>query len=107
MDSLKSQFVRVFNQASLSDRTGSTLSSMYGILLVCIYIAFAYTELVRFPTLNSWLETHGFFIYLYLLSSAYLIYLLLFVLRGTNKTSETNMPLKVVENPKVSNCITT
>ena len=78
------------------------ISTMYGILLVCLYVAFSYTQLVKFPVLNNWLEINGFFIYLYLLGIFYLIYMLIFVLRGTNKPAETtDARIKVVENEEV------
>ena len=79
----------------------TTLSSMYGILLVCIYAAFQYTELVKFPSFNHWLEINGFFIYLYVISIIYFLYLLIFVLRGTNKNGNSDGPIKVVENEEV------
>ena len=102
MDSLKSQCLRLFKNTNMSDSVVSTCCSMYGMLLVCIYASFVYTELVKFPTLNYWLEIHGFFIYMYLLSIAYLIYLLLFVLSGSNEQSHVNTRLKVTENLEVS-----
>ena len=80
----------------------TNISTSYAILLFCIYAAFAYTELVKFPLFNHWLEIHGFLIYLYLLSILYLIYLLIFVLRGTNKSNNDNQKIKVVENEEVS-----
>ena len=84
----------------------TTLSSMYGILLVCIYAAFQYTELVKFPSFNHWLEINGFFIYLYVISIIYFLYLLIFVLRGTNKNGNSEGPIKVVENEEVGyNCM--
>lgn len=84
------------------DGITTALSTMYGILLVCLYAAFSYTELVKFPALFHWLEINGFFIYLYLLGICYLIYMLIFVLRGTNKPANTDARLKVVENEEVS-----
>ena len=84
----------------------TTLSTMYGILLVCIYAAFQYTELVKFPSFNHWLEINGFFIYLYVISIIYFLYLLIFVLRGTNKNGNSDGPIKVVENEEVRyNCM--
>ena len=81
----------------------TNISTSYAILLFCIYAAFSYTELVKFPYLNHWLEINGFFIYLYLISILYFIYLLLFVLRGTNQTNNENQKIKVIENEEVSN----
>ena len=84
----------------------TTLSTMYGILLVSIYAAFQYTELVKFPSFNHWLEINGFFIYLYVISIIYCLYLLIFVLRGTNKNGNSDGPIKVVENEEVRlNCM--
>ena len=79
----------------------TTLSTMYGILLVSIYAAFQYTELVKFPSFYHWLEINGFFIYLYVISIIYFLYLLIFVLRGTNKNRNSDGPIKVVENEEV------
>ena len=89
----------------------TTLSTMYGILLVSIYAAFQYTELVKFPSFYHWLEINGFFIYLYVISIIYFLYLLIFVLTGTNKNRKSGNgprsgPTKVVENEEVRlNCI--
>ena len=89
----------------------TTLSTMYGILLVCIYAAFQYTEIVKFPSFNHWLEINGFFIYLYVISIIYFLYLLIFVLSGTNKNRKSGNgprsgPIKVVENEEVGlNCM--
>ena len=84
----------------------TTLSTMYGILLVSIYAAFQYTELVKFPSFYHWLEINGFFIYLYVISIIYFLYLLIFVLRGTNKNRNSDGPIKVVENEEVRlNCM--
>ena len=89
----------------------TTLSTMYGILLVSIYAAFQYTELVKFPSFYHWLEINGFFIYLYVISIIYFLYLLIFVLSGTNKNRKSGNgprsgPIKVVENEEVGlNCM--
>ena len=80
----------------------TTLSTLYAILLFCIFTAFSYTELVKFPALNHWLEINGFFIYLYVLSIIYLIYILVVVLKGTKKTAEGFEQIKVIENNEVS-----
>ena len=87
------------------DTIATTLSTMYSILLVSVYVGFSYTQLVKFPALNHWLEINGFFIYLYLVSIVYLLYLLLIVLKGTNKTTSLDKPLKVVENHEVSGIV--
>ena len=84
------------------DTITTTLSTMYGILLVCVYTAFSYTELVKFPTMNNWLEINGFFIFLYLFSSMYLIYMLIFVLKGNKQTADATERIKFVENQEVS-----
>ena len=55
-----------WRQDSLS-LMSSTISGIYGTLLVCIYIAFAFTELVKFPDLQLYLEKNGFFTYLFAL----------------------------------------
>ena len=65
-------------------------------------MAFKFTELVTFPTIYQWLEIHGFFIYLLLVSDIYLVYLLWYVLRGSNPTNESKK-IKVIGNLKVNN----
>ena len=84
------------------DSLVTNISTSYAILLFCIYAAFSYTELVKFPYLNHWLEINGFFIFLYFISILYLIYLLLFVLRGTSTTNNETQKIKVIENEEVS-----
>ena len=75
----------------------SALSTTYAAVLISIYIAFSFTELVTFPLMYRWLEIHGFFIYMYLISIAYLLYLILYVLKGR----DTHPNPKVVENCEV------
>ena len=80
----------------------TNISTSYAVLLFCVYAAFAYSELVKFPALNHWLEINGFFIYLYLISILYLMYMLIFVLKDTNKGNNSRRKIKVVENEEVS-----
>ena len=75
----------------------SAISTTYAAVLISIYIAFSFTELVTFPFMYRWLEIHGFFIYMYLISIAYLLYLILYVLNG--RVIHSNP--KVVENCEV------
>ena len=75
----------------------SALSTTYAAVLISIYVAFSFTELVTFPLMYRWLEIHGFFIYMYLMSIAYLLYLILYVLKG----NDTHPNPKVVENCEV------
>ena len=75
----------------------SALSTTYAAVLISIYIAFSFTELVTFPLMYRWLEIHGFFIYMYLMSIAYLLYLILYVLNGRG----IHPCPKVVENCEV------
>ena len=77
-----------------------TLINIYATLLVCIYIAFSFTELVTFPSMYRWLDIHGFFIYLYTFSNTYLIYLLCYVMKCGDRYNNKMIP-KVVENLEV------
>ena len=80
---------------------GSTIPSMYATILVCIYIAFSYTEVVRFPVDYQWLDVHGFFIYLFFLGDIYLLYLCCYVLPIRKKSKEMNGVVKFVANDEV------
>ena len=75
----------------------TALASVYASVLVSVYIAFSFTELVTFPLMYRWLDIHGFFIYLYLPSIIYFCYLVLYVLKDGNKPQR-RTTLKVVEN---------
>ena len=79
----------------------SSLSSAYATTLICIFVAFSFTELVTFPSMYRWLDIHGFFVYLYVLGNIYLLYLIFYVLKRREDTSKKNNP-KVFENPEVS-----
>lgn len=61
---------------------GSTVSGIYATLLVCVYLAFSYTELVKFPELQNYLERNGFFIYLFLICDLYFIYVFVVISRA-------------------------
>ena len=78
----------------------SALSSAYATILICIFVAFSFTELVTFPSMYRWLATHGFFVYLYVLGNIYLLYLIFYVLKGHENTSTTKKS-KVFENLEV------
>ena len=71
----------------------STISGIYATLLICIYLAFSFTELVKFPNmktyqdqsepdLQGYLEKRGFFIYLFLGCNLYYVYILISLLRA-------------------------
>lgn len=75
---------------------GSTTASMYATLLVVIYIAFSFTELVRFPANKDYLEIYGFFTFLYFVGTLYVTYILTYVV----KNKENSAP-RAVENVKV------
>ena len=75
-------------------------SSSYAILLICIFTAFSFSGLVTFPLMYRWLDTHGFFVYLYLISIIYLLYLTFHVVRKENESAD-RKALKVVENIEV------
>ena len=78
---------------------GSTTATLYATILVCLYIAFSFTELVTFPKLQEYLENKGFFIYLYFVCDVYLIYL---VYTATFTKPDKTDEERVVENNKVS-----
>ena len=78
----------------------ATISSSYAILLICIFIAFSFSGLVTFPLMYRWLDIHGFFVYLYLISNIYLLYLIFHVVKKTNRYEERKSP-KVIENIEV------
>lgn len=82
----------------------STLSGIYGTLLVCIYITFSFTELVKFPELNLYLEKQGFFIYLFVGSNAFFIYLLALIWRV--QKSKTDLKILLVQNSKSHGSVT-
>ena len=75
--------IQKWDMASL-DQITSTISGIYSMLLVCIYIAFAFTELVKYPNLDEYLERNGFFLYLFLGCDIYFIYIFLSIYK-TNK----------------------
>ena len=79
----------------------ATISSSYAILLICIFIAFSFSGLVTFPLMYRWLDIHGFFVYLYLISNIYLLYLIFHVVKKTNISEERKAP-KVIENIEVN-----
>ena len=71
----------------------STISGIYATLLICIYLTFSFTELVKFPSmktyqdenepdLQGYLEKRGFFIYLFLGCNLYYVYILISLLRA-------------------------
>jgi len=90
----------------------STISGIYATLLICIYLTFSFTELVKFPTLKTYqdqnepdlqgyLEKRGFFIYLFLGCNLYYVYILISLLRA----KKTDDPI-VVENSKSHGSVT-
>ena len=115
-ETLKAPFVDISTRTTFQDRDtketdsqskteslsniGSSASSLYATLLVCIFIAFSFSGLVTFPLMYQWLDTHGFFVYLYIVSIIYLLYLIFHVVNKGNE-SEDGKKLKVVENIEV------
>ena len=65
-------------------------------ILVAIYLASSFTELVTFPAHHKLAEAHGFFLYLYLVSDLFLVYVIVHVTVGRHKGTA-----KIVENHKV------
>lgn len=95
----KKQFKFNMRESSLAN-VWSGLSGLYAMFLVTLYLAFSFTELVTFPHLNDYLEINGFFIFLYVISDLFLIYVLLMTLKGKSKIGNSDGP-KVAENHKV------
>lgn len=71
----------------------STISGIYATLLICIYLTFSFTGLVKFPNmktyqdqsepdLQGYLEKNGFFIYLFLGCNLYYVYILISLVRA-------------------------
>ena len=52
----------------------SSVATIYATVLVCVYIAFTLTKLVKFPLFREFLEANGFFIYLFLISDLYFVF---------------------------------
>ena len=81
IDYLKMVFnFKQWDQNSMT-QMGSTISGIYAMLLICIYVAFAFTELVKYPELDVYLERHGFFLYLFLACDLYFIYIFVSIIR--------------------------
>ena len=81
IDYLKMVFnFKQWDQNSVT-QMGSTISGIYAMILICIYVAFAFTELVKFPELDVYLERHGFFLYLFLACDLYFIYIFVSIIR--------------------------
>jgi len=84
---------------------GSTMASVYATLLICLYVAFSFTELVRFPHNKDYLEIYGFFTYLYMVATSYLFYIVCYVVKGQEPNKPHNS-LRVVENAKSHGSVT-
>jgi hypothetical protein len=79
---------------------GSGFTSLYAMILVAVYLAFSFTDLVTFPRFHNYLETHGFFLYLYVVADIFLIYVLVFVILGKYGVGPASR--RMVENHKVN-----
>ena len=75
---------------------GDGFTSLYSMILVALYLALSFTELVTFPAHHKFIERHGFYLYLYLVSDLFLAYLVVHAAIARYKGST-----KVVENHKV------
>lgn len=82
---------------------GSTIASLYATLLVCVYIAFSFTELVTYPKYKEYLEINGFFIYLFLMSDIYFMFVIYQVLVANHVSNDKTI---VVENEKSHGSLT-
>ena len=74
----------------------SSVATIYATVLVCVYIAFTLTKLVKFPLFREFLEANGFFIYLFLLSDLYFVFVIYQVVR-----THTTAKIRVTENDRV------
>eukprot|EP00095_Tigriopus_kingsejongensis_P008824 maker-scaffold280_size224562-snap-gene-0.12 protein:Tk08824 transcript:maker-scaffold280_size224562-snap-gene-0.12-mRNA-1 annotation:"conserved hypothetical protein" len=83
----------------------SGFSSLYATLLVALYLAFSFTELVTFPHLTDYLEINGFFVFLFFVSDLFLIYVLVVTLSGKSKLVQSD-GAKVAENHKSHGSLT-
>lgn len=78
------------------------ISGLYAMILVTVYVAFSFTELVRFPDHQKILEKNGFFLYLFLLADWFLVYTFGFTLKGIRKEQRDGDDFRIVENHRVS-----
>ena len=73
------------------------MAVIYAILLIFVYVASKFTEIVRLddenPYAKDYLEKYGFFTYMYVGGIAYIAYMLSYVVNHPH----------VSENPKVRN----
>jgi len=88
-------------RAEAKEVMGSTTASLYATLMVVIYMAFSFTELVRFPDNKDYLEIYGFFTFLYFTGTLYIIYILTWVVNDKH-----NIPPRAVENLKSHGSVT-
>jgi len=88
-------------RAEAKEVMGSTTASMYATLLVVIYVAFSFTELVRFPANKDYLEIYGFFTFLYFVGTLYVTYILTYIVKN-----KANSVPRAVENLKSHGSVT-
>ena len=83
----------------------SGLSGLYAMILVIVYVAFSFTELVTFPENQKILEKNGFFLFLYLGADVFLVYIFWFTLAGhriKGGQGGNNEEFRIVENHRVN-----
>lgn len=89
----------VFTHKSLSS-IYSAFSSLYAMVLVTLFLAFSYTEVVTFPRFHHYLENYGFYIYLYGVADLFFIYILAISISSERKKTVFDK-LRIVLNHKV------
>lgn len=82
------------------DNIFTAFSSLYAVIVITVFLAFSFTEIVTFPHLHNHLEKSGFFVYLYTISIIFYGYLF-FVVSIRDKELGLASELKVVFNHKV------
>ncbi|TRY78409.1 hypothetical protein TCAL_07847 [Tigriopus californicus] len=93
----------VFTHKSLSS-IHSAFSSLYAMVLVTLFLAFSYTEVVTFPRFHHYLENYGFYIYLYGVADLFFIYVLSIAIWSERKKTVLDN-LRIVLNHKSHGCL--
>lgn len=65
-----------------------SLSGLYCMILIVIFVAFAYTEVVRLPDYDNFLLKQGYGIYLIVVSDVFLLYILVYVVHRNDRKAK-------------------
>eukprot|EP00095_Tigriopus_kingsejongensis_P008828 maker-scaffold280_size224562-snap-gene-0.11 protein:Tk08828 transcript:maker-scaffold280_size224562-snap-gene-0.11-mRNA-1 annotation:"protein otpl-8" len=93
----------VLTKSSLSS-ISAAFSSLYAVILVTFYLAFTFTEVVTFPRFHHYLESYGFYIYVYGVSNLFFIYILSISIWSEKKKQVLNK-FRIVLNHKSHGCL--